>query len=329
MKNKKVILGLSGGVDSALTALLLKERGFQVIGVFLKLFEDNDISKKRAKGIAKEIGISFKEIDKSKEFKKSVIDYFTKSYSKGITPNPCTVCNKEVKFNYLFKAKEELDGSYVATGHYAKIKEKNIYRGADERKDQTYFLWKLEKEKLPYIIFPLGEFKKRQVKEMIKEKDIKTLDFPESQEICFTKKSLTDFLREEISLTPGKIKDKEGYILKSHEGVESYTIGQRKGLDLPDGPYYVLRKEGSDIVVTKEKKDLEKREVKFLNANFFEKDLPVEMEAKIRYNAPLETGKMIDEGLFEFKSSQMAVTPGQSIVFYKNNKLLGGGEIKL
>ncbi len=320
-------MGISGGVDSSMATLLLKKEGYSITCVFIDLFNDKKLVE-RAREVAGKMNLPFKVIDKREEFKRKVIDYFTESYNKGVTPNPCTVCNREIKFATLFEVLKEERGDMISTGHYLREKDGFLYEGKDRKKDQSYFLWMIKKEIIPYLHFPLGEMKKEEVKKIMKKEGFSFPDSLESKEACFLKDGLEEFLKEKIKLTPGKIVNKEGDVLGCHEGSEKYTKGQRKGLNLSGGPYYVLSKEGSTVKVTGNKEDLKEREVCFFKPNFLVEKPPVEMEAKIRYNSPAKKGRVVKEGLFRFSEPRESITPGQSIVFYKKDKLLGGGIIK-
>jgi len=334
-KNKKVVVGVSGGVDSSVALTLLKEKGFSPIALFINFQEENNRccgseARRRAGETCQELNIPFYEINAEERFKERVIEYFLDSYKEGKTPNPCVVCNKQVKFKVLFDKLKDFNASYIATGHYARIDEGKIFVAEDEKKDQSYFLWDLSKEVLRKMIFPLGKLTKTEVRKRAREFDLPTAETAESQEVCFVESDLESFLRGRISLVPGDIKDKTGKKLGTHVGLPVYTIGQRRGIGLSGGPYYVLRKDTDRnvLVVTKDRKDLEERRVSFERANFFEKpDLPLPVEAKIRYNAPKGKG-ILKEDLFLFDEPRRAITPGQSIVFYKGEKLLGGAVIK-
>ncbi|MDD4358207.1 MAG: tRNA 2-thiouridine(34) synthase MnmA [Candidatus Pacebacteria bacterium] len=323
---KKVFVGLSGGVDSTMAVKILKEKGFDVTGVFMRLHE-NPLAEKKAKSIAAFFNIPFLIFDFRTQFKKVIIDSFIDDFKKGITPNPCVYCNREMKFGLFFNEAKKLGADYIATGHYVKKRGEFLYKAEDETKDQSYFLWQLSKKQIESSLFPLGDLKKEDVKKIIKKEKIETLK--ESQEICFIEGDLVDFLKKKIKVKKGKILDENKNILGEHEGVWFYTIGQRKGLDLPNGPYFVFKKDlkNNVLYITKNEELLLKKEVKFKSSNFFvEKDFPIEASAKIRYRAK-ETPCMIYKNKAIFKDFQSAVTQGQSIVFYKNKKLIGGGII--
>ena len=334
-KNKKVAVGVSGGVDSSVALKILKEKGYSPVGFFMKFWGDENHccgmdSERRARKTCNDLGVPFYVLDVRDQFKKEVVDYFLRSYQSGETPNPCIACNREIKFKTLFKKIKEFEGTKVATGHYACFEDGLISVPKDKDKDQTYFLWDLKKELLDNILFPLGDLKKTEVRQLASRINLPAADVSDSQEVCFVKDDLSDFLKEYIDLIPGDIEDKYGKKLGTHIGLPVYTIGQRKGIGLSGGPFYVLKKdvERNVLVVTKDDKDLLEEKVSFREENFFrDLNFPLEVEAKIRYNAPKKEGVLKSEGQFVFKKAQRAIASGQSIVFYKSGKLLGGGII--
>lgn len=335
---KKVVLGLSGGVDSSAAAVLLKEQGFLVIGVFINFFKEgrccNTESEQRAREVCRKLEIPFYVINEKKEFKDKVIDDFVKGYKKGETPNPCVVCNRMVKIRSLIENLSSLGGDLVATGHYARVAKRNskewaLLQGKDKKKDQSYFLWRIKKEWLSKIIFPLGEKTKEEAIEIAGKKKLSSCKAKESQEACFVNGSLTDFLKEKIPSKMGDIIDNKGQKIGEHEGAFYYTIGQRKGLGLSGGPYYVLQKDTQKniLLVTKDRREIYQKEVFFRDENFFrEMCFPFKVKAKIRYNGKKEGGE-VGEKKITFLSPQKAIAPGQSIVFYRGEELLGGGII--
>ncbi len=335
INNRKITVGVSGGVDSSVALTLLKEKGFSPIGIFMKFWGDENHccganSERRARKTCNDLDVPFYVLDVKEEFKKEVVDYFLQSYQRGETPNPCIACNREIKFKTLFRKVKEFEGFSLATGHYAQIKNGLITTPKDKEKDQTYFLWNLKKEMLDNIVFPLGNLEKNEVRKIASKMEMPAADVPESQEVCFVKDDLSDFLKEYIDLIPGDIEDKYGRKLGMHIGLPVYTIGQRKGIGLSGGPFYVLEKdvERNVLIVTKDNKDLLEKKVKFKEENFFKEiSYPLEVKAKIRYNAPKKEGVLKNKNEFEFNNSQRAIAKGQSIVFYKNSTLLGGGII--
>lgn len=330
-KAKKVIVAMSGGIDSSVAAALLKRDGFDVVGVFMKLWPSFD--EKRVQRVAKKLGIPFYVFNFEKEFKKKVVDYFLEEYKKGRTPNPCVVCNKEIKFNLLFK---KLKTDYIATGHYVRRKGNKLLRGKDKEKDQSYFLWKINQKILKHTLFPVGDYTKTEVRKLAKEFKLPVLDIPESQEICFIQTTINDFLREHLKSKPGKIVTIKGEVIGEHQGLWFYTIGQRKRIELPGGPFYVLDKDlkKNVLIITKNKKDLYKKGLIAKSINWVsgkEPKMPLKVKARIRYrhSEASATIKKQKNGRIKvvFSRIQRAVTPGQSVVFYKGQELLGGGII--
>jgi len=326
-KNKKAIVAISGGIDSSVSAALLKRAGFDVIGLFMKLWSNFD--QRQARRVAKRLGISFYVLDLQKEFKKKIVDYFLAEYRTGRTPNPCVVCNKEIKFGLLFKKILSLNADYIATGHYARIRGNKLLKGKDKEKDQSYFLWQLNQKMLKKILFPVGDYTKTEVRELAKKFKLPVLDIPESQEICFVQTTTADFLRKHLKSKPGNIVNTNGAVIGKHQGLWFYTIGQRKGIELPEGPFYVFDKniKKNALTVTKNEKDLYKKELRFKEANWIkEAKLSLRVNAQIRYRhkenlATVKKNKVI------FDKPQRAITLGQSAVFYKGRELLGGGII--
>jgi len=347
---KKVVVAMSGGVDSSVAAALLKKQGYFVIGIFMKFWKEGQSGKNRccsaeseklARLVAKRIGIPFYVINAEKEFKKKVVDYFLNEYKKGDTPNPCVVCNKEIKFGFLIKKALSLGANFVATGHYAKIKNGKLFKGKDKEKDQSYFLWQLNQKQLKHILFPVGNYKKPEVRKLAKKFKLPTAETPESQEVCFIYNTTNDFFKKYLKIKPGNIIDKTGLpaqagkVLRRHQGLWFYTIGQRRGLEIPQGPYYVIGKDikRNILIVSKNKKDLGKKELIAKNVNWILKQkLPVNAEVKIRYKSNLAKAKVLrckkNNVKVIFEKPQKAITPGQSVVFYKKQELLGGGVIK-
>jgi tRNA-specific 2-thiouridylase len=353
LKQKKVIVAMSGGIDSSVAAALLKRAGFQVVGAFMKFWmapDDNGLigrwnrccspeAEKRARKVAKNLKIPFYVFNFEKEFKKRIVDYFLSEYKLGRTPNPCVVCNKEIKFGLLLEKALKLDADYVATGHYARIeKAKNkkqkiefkLLKGKDKEKDQSYFLWQLNQKQLKHILFPVGQYTKKEVRELARSFKLPVLKTSESQEICFIKTTINDFLKRHLKPKTGKIVDTKGKILGQHQGLAFYTIGQRKGIGLAGGPYYVLDKDLKKnlLIITKNEKDLSKRELICKNVNWIasqKPNLPITVTAKIRYRHKGATANIFYDKKFrvyrlKFKVAQRAITPGQSVVFYRGEE---------
>jgi len=354
---KKIVVAMSGGVDSSVAAALLKKAGFalrqaqgnpeqrrrvDVVGVFMKLADLPKFreSEKRAKKIAKILKIPFLVLDLRKEFKKRIIDYFLEECRRGVTPNPCVVCNKEIKFGLLLEKALAMDADFVATGHYARIGRGkdgiHLLRAEDKNKDQSYFLWMLNQEQLKRILFPIGDYTRKEIENLARKFKLPVLKAAKSVEICFIKTTINDFLSKYLKSKPGQIVDVQGKVLGKHRGLHFYTIGQRKGIGLPGGPYYVLNKDLKKnlLIVTKNERNLYKKELIAKNANWISDKIPkfpLRIKAKIRYRHELARAAIykIPNTKYKilFSSPQRAITPGQSVVFYKGEELLGGGII--
>jgi len=329
---KKVVVAFSGGVDSSTSAFLLKKKGFDVSALFMNLFNSKK-SEKKAKRLAKAMGIPFKVVDLRKEFKKKVIDYFVNNYKKGLTPNPCVICNEEIKFGLFLKETQRMKADFFATGHYAKVVKKrdgfHLLRASDSKKDQSYFLYRLFQKQLSKVIFPLSLYTKEEVRKLAKRNRIPSFDFTESQEVCFVK-DFKEFFKEKLGERRGKIVDKKGNVLGEHNGLWFYTIGQRKGIGLSGGPYFIIGKDlkKNHLIVSKDEKDLLGKELKFNKANWILKKpkFPFKIKAKIRSGHVPASG-ILTKNKFVFDKPQRAVTPGQSVVFYKGKEVIGGGII--
>ncbi|MDD3386427.1 MAG: tRNA 2-thiouridine(34) synthase MnmA [Candidatus Pacebacteria bacterium] len=328
--SKKILIAFSGGVDSAVASLILKDKGYDVTAAFIRN-TNSFLIEKKAKSLAKKIGISFLVFDFKKEFNDIVIKYFIEEYKKGLTPNPCVLCNKEIKFGLFLKKAINMNFDFIATGHYASIKNGLINQARDLHKDQTYFLWRLNKKQISRIIFPLENYTKEEVRIIAKDKKIDSFVVSESQEICFIKSANEEFLRKNIKNKKGSIVDKNKNIIGYHDGIWFYTIGQRKGIGLSGGPYWVIDKniKKNELIVSKSEKDLYLKEVLFKNANWTKKiDIGKRLKAKIRYGHKQAFGVLISNNKFVFEKPQKSITKGQSIVFYNKKEVIGGGIIK-
>ncbi len=342
--NNRVLLGMSGGVDSSVAAALLKEQGYEVIGATLKLWDNPDGERRDAASVCKLLGIEHHVIDFSDAFLKQVIDPFVSRYLEGKTPNPCIFCNRYIKFSALFEAAKKLNCQYIATGHYARMAEvngrKTFVREEDNPKDQTYVLYPLTQELLASLLLPLSGMNKDQVRSLARNYDLPIAEKADSQEICFIPDhDYGKFLREYTKTTPkvGNFIDKEGRVLGQHTGIWDYTVGQRKGLGIALGtPVYVTHIDPIQNTVTLGVSGQEyHRSLIAYDINWMAIDAltaPQTFEVKIRYGGkpqpalvtPLADGTV----RVEFETPLRAVTPGQAVVFYKDNLLIGGGEIQ-
>lgn len=351
---KRVIVGMSGGVDSTVSALLLKQQGFDVSGVFMKIWDEKDsdgcIRKSSCYGpeekeiqelerICKKIDIPLYFVDAKKEFRKKVLEYFKKEYLSGRTPNPCVVCNRFIKFQFLIKEIEKkLDFDLFATGHYAKIEycpERKRYilkKGIDREKDQSYFLFLLTQRQLAKIIFPLGNYTKNQVRNIAKQNNLDVYEKPESQDFISGDRF---FLFDKTE--PGEIVDKHNNVIGRHKGIIYYTIGQRKGIGISGKkPLYVIAIDGKlNRLIVGEEKDLYKKNLIATDVNLIAIEKltqPMDVEAKIRYKHTAAKARIfpLDKNEIElvFEKPQRAITPGQAVVFYKDDEVIGGGFIK-
>ena len=336
---KRVILGFSGGVDSFYSAYLLKKEGYEVLLVYLKLLPDADTE--RVRRAAQLLNLKVTVIDLTEEFRKTVIDYFISYYRRGLTPNPCAVCNREVKLKYLYRLKRELSADLIATGHYARVgfsekfRRNLIYRGLEKGKEQSYFLALVEREIFDYLLLPLGELTKREVVERAK-----ALGFPyrgESQDICFIEGDYTEFLKPFIKASPGLFKLEDGTVVGEHRGYFRYTVGQRRGLGISyKHPLYVVEiKPEENTVVVGPKQSLLKDEVFVWKTNWHVEPkewgkIPVQVQIRYRAKPTEVVGvEYLKNGIYRVKLAAKvdAPAPGQVCAFYSNDLLLGGGEI--
>lgn len=353
---KKVMIAMSGGVDSSVAAALLKEEGYEVIGGTMHIFPDYEEATDRedhccsysavrdAKRVAQKLNIPHFVFNLQEEFQSQVIDYFVDEYSKGRTPNPCVMCNKEIKFEALHKKAIEIGCDYIASGHYAEIEKNNgryiLKKGLDENKDQSYMLYVLNQEQLSQTLFPLSGYTKAEIRKKAKELGFEIHDKAESQEICFVPDDdygrFLDKNYPEIS-KKGAILDSKGNQIGTHNGLAHYTIGQRRGLGIAMGyPIYVteLDYENNVVIVGRDKEvfssGLIAEDLNFIP--FSDIEGRMEVEAQIRYNGyPVKAyieKSGADQLKVDFEEAQRAVTPGQSVVFYLDNLVLGGGIIK-
>lgn len=357
-------------MDSSVSAAILKKNGYDVVGVFMKfwsprlgatrltrgksLYENRCCSLEAetdARKVAAKLGIPFYVIDARKEFKKRVVDYFIEEYKKGRTPNPCVECNRWIKFGFLMEKMLMLKADFIATGHYVRLRRisrrlTRLITAKDEKKDQSYFLWTLNQKQLKKFFFPIGDYKKSEVRPLAKKWGLPVFKKKDSQEICFIPNAnIYEFLRKRIHANKGPIIMTDGRKVGEHEGLAFYTIGQRKGIKIGGiGPFYVVDKDFKKNALIVAQSDfneaLYKKEMMVSNVNWIlgKPRLPLRCKVKIRYmTKPVlatiskvqNTCLLARQAKYKvlFGAPQRAITPGQSAVFYKNNELLGGGII--
>lgn len=333
---KKVVVGMSGGVDSSVAAAILKEEGYEVIGITFIFTED--FNPKDAIDVCKKLEIEHHIIDYKEHFKKEIIDKFIQDYNNGITPNPCILCNKEVKFNFLYQKMLELHTDYIATGHYAKIQDGHLYKSHDLAKDQTYFLAQLTKEQLQKLVLPLENITKDEVREIARKYNLDIADKKDSTDVCFITNKFREFISENSKNKKGDIIEvSTNKIIGQHEGLMKYTIGQRKGLNIGGAKerMYVVGKNIDKnilyIALGDENKYLISTSCLITNLNLIN-GKNTTAKAKFRYRQE-ETEVTIEyisekEAIISYPQGVKAVTPGQACVIYKDNECLGGGIIK-
>lgn len=336
----KVYVGMSGGVDSSLTAALLKEQGYEVTGVYMKNWTQ-DLPGMRcpwaddladAKRVAVQLGIDFKVFDFENEYRHKVVDYMVDEYKRGRTPNPDIMCNQEVKFKLFLEAALEDGADMIATGHYAQVENGVLKKAADENKDQTYFLYRVTGEALKKTFFPLGKYEKSEVRMMAAERGLATAEKKDSQGICFVGKiGIRDFLSQYVERVTGDIIDKQSNkVIGRHDGAIFYTLGQRHGLDVGGGlPYYVVGKDmdKNEVYVTQDLGDEElwKQEIQLQDIHWINEAPKTEkVEIRVRHRAPLTSATFGGDTL-KLSEPQRAVTAGQSVVLYQGGICLGGG----
>jgi len=346
MDNKKVLLGMSGGVDSTASVIILKNQGYEVIGATYRLTDDESFNKsiEDAQNAAKRLGIEHIVVDYRKDFKDKVIGDFINEYMIGHTPNPCVVCNKNIKFGNFLKTADEMGIKYVASGQYAKINQRNgkyyVVKPRNYAKDQTYFLYTLKEDILDRVLFPMGDMEsKDDTRQLVKDAGIELFNKKDSQEICFIKNmKYTDYISRNSNLVSkkGNFVDINGNVLGTHEGIVNYTIGQRKGLGIALGkPAFVIDIDyKNNTVVLGDNNDLFKDELKLYDCNFINEEYNkdnIRLTAKIRYAAKEEDVIIVRENdyiLVKFDNAVRAITKGQSVVFYDKDILVCGGLIR-
>ena len=348
MSNKKVVVAMSGGVDSSLTAALLKERGFEVIGITMRLSEESQCCSLNeandARQVAEFLNIPHYVVDFQEEFKMRIINYFIDEYLNGRTPNPCVECNKYIKFGKLFDFVDEIGADFLATGHYAQVNcvddKYLLQKGLDLHKDQSYVLYNLTAKQLARIILPLGDKSKDETRKLAEQLNLPVAHKPDSQEICFIPNDdyksfiLQNVNKKAEALQPGEIVDVNGKILGYHKGTAFYTIGQRKGLGIAASePLYVVNLDvNNHRVIVGGKNDVFTKTLTANNVHWiYPQTFPLKATAKIRYGARVAectiNPNADDTFNVDFNEMQRAVTPGQSIVFYDDDIVLGGGII--
>jgi tRNA-specific 2-thiouridylase len=355
-RKTRVVVGMSGGVDSSATAALLLEQGYEVVGITLKLWPQDCVSRAEdkccgpqavsdARAVCHKLGVPYYLIDEAEQFQAKVIQYFADEYKAGRTPNPCVMCNQNLKFGRLLDRADQLGAEFIATGHFARLEKSPdgartlLKRGRDQRKDQSYFLFSLRQDQLARAMFPLGEKTKSDTREVARHCNLKTADKEESMEICFVPDNDYGRFLQQAKLVDkhrGDIVDLEGSVLGHHDGIEFFTIGQRKGLGISSPrPLYVIELDPvNNQVIVGDDSALERDEFVVDRCNWIPYDVPLESFealAKIRYNhpgvgatiTPLAGGR----ACVKLHTPQRAVTPGQAAVFYQEELVIGGGWI--
>ena len=349
--SKSALIAMSGGVDSAVAALLVKEQGFNCVGVTLRLFDNEDIGEDNqkaccsledaliAENVANRMEIPFYVFNLTEDFKEQVIARFVNEYLEGSTPNPCIDCNRYIKFHRLFLRTSQLGMDYLVTGHYAQVEENNgrflLKKGVDHTKDQSYVLYAMTQDQLSRSMFPLGGLTKTEVREIASRHGFANAKKPDSQDICFVRDGdYANFISQYANSIPGDFVDTNGQVLGRHNGHIRYTIGQRKGLGMAFGkPMYVCAKNPQTNTVTlSDNAGLFSKSFYAKDFNLITPNIPAKVKAKIRYNQVEQCAiaRQIDNNrvYVEFDQPQRAIAKGQAVVLYDGNIVVGGGTIE-
>jgi tRNA-specific 2-thiouridylase len=350
----KVVVAMSGGVDSSVAAFLLKAEGYDVVGVTMKLWDDDQLDTPRhskgcctvedvedARRVCQIIGAPHYVMNFQREFQEHVIDYFVSEYQRGRTPHPCLACNDKIKFDFLMNKARALDIDYIATGHYARLDSSNghprLLRGIDPLKDQSYVLFNLRPHQVQHLLLPLGGYSKMEIRDIARDAGLPVADKPDSQEICFIPTNdYRSFLAERSTPIPGDIVDTDGNVLGNHQGIEYFTIGQRRGLGIfSQEPVFVLSLDkATNRVIVGPSEGLLQNNLWASGVNYLSgisPECPIEVEAKIRYKSSQAGAMLIPHDNWaeiRFEEPQRAITPGQAVVFYLGEEVLGGGFIE-
>ena len=353
MTREKVVVAMSGGVDSSVAALLLKEQGYDTVGVTMKLYDiDGDDVPAYYRGcctiddvedarmVCHRLDMPHYVFNVQREFQAFVVDYFCSEYQRGRTPHPCIACNDRIKFSFLLERARYLGASYIATGHYARIDIRedgfSLLKGLDPGKDQSYVLYGMGQKELSHTLVPVGWYPKDEIRGMAEKAGFPNAAKPDSQDICFIPGGdYREFLKQRVTPRPGRIVDSDGNVLGEHQGIEFFTVGQRRGLGIPgSSPMYVLSVNAEEALVTVGPEEelyndtLWAGDVSYVSGRQPSEGL--EVTAKIRYKSPEVPATLHPDGsrvLVRFREPQRAVTPGQAVVFYRGDEVLGGGRI--
>lgn len=342
MTKQKIMVGMSGGIDSSVTAYMLQNDGYKVEGVYLKLHNRTDGYHEKnlefIEGVAKFLNIKYHVLDLADEFTKEVYDYFVDSYLQGTTPNPCVKCNRQIKFGAMLDFAKSQGANYLATGHYAKTDGKFFYEADDKTKDQSYFLSQVSPDALAFMMFPLSTYKKKDIVKFGAKLDVaykKITEKSESQEICFVETVYTDVIKRHANIDQeGDVLDEDGNVVGKHKGFAHYTIGKRRGFTVKGAqvPHFVTKLNPKDnTIVVGKKEALEVNEVVGTNLNMFVDDIKFSCSVKLRYRAtstPCDVEIKDDKIYISLKEPAFGVAIGQLAVFYDEQKVIGSAWIE-